>query len=569
MGDPDPGQCSPPCHSLGRRGPSAGDGVDMKRHLIILMAAAIPVAAALAPAAAGAVTRHSDPIAAAAATTCAAVPVSAPSGTKVVSVTAAAKAGGTITFAPTVPGYPAPDPISDVPAWCDITVTVTHPGAGDNVHIKVSLPQDPAKWSGRFQATGGQAYLAGDIADPSSELVSAVKAGYVGAATDAGVSGAIDATWGLNADGTLNTGLLTNFASRSVHDMAIIGKDVADNFYRRSVTYSYFTGCSTGGRQGYAEAQNYPTDFQGILADAPAIDWNRFEIATLWSQAVFNEEKVAPTTCELDAFNTAVVTACDKLDGVKDGIIDSPQDCKWDARSLVGKKLVCDGQNVTISTADADAINKIWAGPTSTSGKKLWYGLPKGADFASIAAPGNPFLVPKLWAQYFVTKNPSFDATKLTYKSFEQLFNSATRQFDSFIADNSPNLTKFAKSGGKLLTWQGQSDQLIPTPGTVAYRQRVDRLYGGTSKVDNFYRLFLLPGVNHCGNKASIGPLVNPGADLDALVNWVEKAQAPATLPATSADGKTTRNICAYPKAARYTGHGDTASAANYRCITA
>lgn len=564
-----PGQWSLPCIPLGRSPSPAGDREGMKRHLIVLMAAALPAAAALVPAAAGAAMRSGGPTAAESPRACAAVPVSAPSGTQVLSVTAAAHAGGTVTFAPLLPGYPAPAPITGVPAWCDITVTVTHPGASDNVHIKVSLPQDPARWSGRFQATGGQAYLAGDLADPSTELVSAVKGGYAGAATDAGVGGPIDTTWALNPDGTLNTGLLTDFASRSVHDMAIIGKDVADNFYRRSVTYSYFTGCSTGGRQGYAEAQRYPTDFQGILANAPAIDWNRFEIATLWSQAVFNEEKVAPTTCELNAFTTAVVTACDRLDGVKDGIIDDPQRCTWDARRLIGTTLVCDGQTVTISAAEADAVNKIWDGPRSKSGKKLWYGLPKGADFASIAAPGNPFLVPKLWAQYFVTKNPSFDPAKLTYQSFEKLFNSATRQFDSVIADNSPDLSKFARSGGKLLTWHGQSDQLIPTPGTVAYRQRVDHLYGGTSNVDKFYRLFLLPGVNHCGSTGSTGPVVNPGADLNALVNWVEKAQAPATLPATSLDGETTRDICAYPKVARYTGHGDTASAANYRCVNA
>ncbi len=121
-----------------------------------------------------------------------------------------------------------------------------------------------------------------------------------------------------------------------------------------------------------------------------------------------------------------------------------------------------------------------------------------------------------------------------------------------------------------MLTWHGQSDQLIPTRGTVHYRERVDAVSGGTKRVDDFYRLFLLPGVDHCGTKLySTGPRINPGADLDALVNWVEKGEAPATLPATSPDGTTTRNVCRYPMVARYTGHGDTNSAANYRCVTA
>jgi hypothetical protein len=537
----------------------------MKRHLLILMAAAVPAVAALGPAAADAVTRHGGPTATT--TVCAAVPVTAPSGTKVVSVTAVARPGGDFTY----PGaFPPHAPILGVPAWCDMDVVVTHPGAGDQVTVKVSLPQDRANWNGRFQATGGSAYLAGDLSDSSIPLISAVKSGYVAAATDAGVgTNSQDASWGLTADGRINTGLLTDFASRSVHDMAVVGKEVTTEFYQRAVHYSYFTGCSTGGRQGYAEAQDYPDDFQGILANAPAVDWNRFEIATLWSQAVFNEEKVAPTKCELDAFNTAAVAACDTLDGVPDGIIDNPQACTWDARRLAGTKVACDGRELTISKALADAVDKIWAGPVSPSGKKLWYGQNKGSSFDFIAKSGQPFNVPAQWAKYFVTKNPSFDATTLTYKSFEQLFASATREFDNVIGDNDPNLSKFARSGGKLLTWHGQSDQLIPTEGTVDYRRHVDAVLGGTEHVDDFYRLFLLPGVDHCGTPLfGTGALVNPDADLNALVTWVEKGHAPATLPTTTPDGKSTRNACGYPMVARYTGHGDTASATNYHCVT-
>ncbi|MFD6683049.1 tannase/feruloyl esterase family alpha/beta hydrolase [Micromonospora parva] len=517
----------------------------MKQRLMILTAAAVPLAASLLPVAVNAATRDGGPTAA---TTCTAVPVSTPSGTRVVSVTAASRAGGDFTF-PSTPGLPQNPPITAVPDWCDISVVVTHPGANDTVTIKVSLPQDAKDWNGRFQATGGSGYSAGDLSELSVPLISAVKGGYVGAATDAGVTTGLDASWGLTAEGKTNTGLLANFASRSVHDMAVIGKDVAKRFYRRAVTYSYFTGCSTGGRQGYAEAQNHPTDFQGILANAPAIEWNRFEIATLWSQAVYNEEKVAPSQCELAAFNTAAVAACDTLDGVRDGVIDNPQDCTWDARRLVGRKVACEGKEITITRAVADAVNKIWAGPVSPVGKKLWYGQNKGSAFNFIANPGAPFQVPDQWAKYFVTKDPSFDSTKLTYQTFTRLFTSATRQYDDIIGTNDPNLSAFAKAGGKLLTWHGQSDQLIPTQGTVDYRKHVNAFFGGNKRVDDFYRLFLLPGVDHCGTPLfSTGPLVNPGADLDALVNWVEKGKAPAALPATSVDGTFTGNIPRYPR---------------------
>lgn len=533
----------------------------MKRRLIILLAA-VPAAAALLPMAAHAVPHNNDRTS----TTCATMPVSAPSGTRVESVRATARPGGTITF-PDAPPLPTPDPITDVPAWCDITVTVTHPDANDHVNIKISLPQDRKKWTGRFQATGGSAYLAGDFGAP---LVSAVKGGYVGAATDAGVgANPLDVSgWALTPAGTVNTPLLRNFASRSLHDMAVVGKDVAKRFYGTAVSYAYWNGCSTGGRQGYQEAQDHPTDFQGILATAPAVNWDRFAVATLWSQAVFNEEKVKPTQCELDAFTVEAVKACDTLDGVKDNIIDSPQDCRWDPRRLVGTKVVCAGKEIRISAATADAVRKIWAGPVSPAGKKLWYGPNKGASLSSLATPGEPFFVADTWVRYFVTRNPSFDATKLTYNSFDQLFRSSQRQFNDIIGTDDPDLRPFAKAGGKLLSWHGQTDELVPTEGTVDYRERVNRLMGGNQRVDDFYRLFLLPGVNHCGK--GTGP--QPNDALGALVTWVEKGQAPATLAAstTGADGRTsTRDICRYPRVARYTGHGDPAAAANYRCTTA
>jgi hypothetical protein len=533
----------------------------MKR-LIMLIAAVVPLSVALAPIAAGAATHHSGNNAA---TVCSTIPVSAPSGAKVESVTAAAHAGGTVTF-PGVPPLPTPAPITDVPAWCDITVTLTHPGANDHVNIKISLPQDPHKWTGRFQATGGSAYLAGDFGAP---LVTAIKAGYVAAATDAGVGQSpIDVSgWALTADGKVNTPLLKNFASRSLHDMAVVGKDAALKFYGAPVRYAYWNGCSTGGRQGFEEAQDYPNDFQGILAPAPATSWDRFAVATLWSQVVFNEEKTYPTQCELEAFNTAAVKACDTLDRVKDGIIDNPQQCHWDARRLIGTKVLCNGKEITISAADAAVVNKIWAGPVSPDGKKLWYGPNRGASFSYLAQVGAPFFVADSWVKYFVKKDPQFDTTKLTYQQFAQIFQQSQQDFNSIIGADDPNLFAFRNAGGKLLSWHGQADELIPTQGSVDYRERVDRLMGGDKRVDDFYRLFLLPGVTHCGG----GPGPQPTDALGALVNWVEKGQAPATLAAatTDASGKTiARNVCRYPHVARYTGQGDPAMASSYRCAT-
>jgi hypothetical protein len=514
----------------------------MKRTLIALMVAALPAAAVLVPMAADA----SPP-------TCASVPVSAPQGTKVESVKAVANPGGTVTV-PATPPLPVDPPVTDVPAFCDLTVTVTHPGANDHVTIKVSLPQDPKKWSGRFLATGGSAYLAGNL--NSAEVVRAVKDGYAAASTDAGIGqNPIDVSgWALTPAGDVNTALLTNFADRGAHDMAVVGKSVTKSFYRTPVNHSYFNGCSTGGRQGYEEAQRYPADFDGILAKSAAVDWNTSEIGNLWSQAVFNEKKVAPTPCEINAFTTAAIRACDATDGVDDGIIDDPQNCHWDARRLTGTKVLCAGKEVTISAATADAVRLIWQGPPGG------YGPNKGASLASVATAGTPFFVAHTWAKFFVKRDPAFDATKLTYKSFEQLNRAAQRQFDDVIGTDDPDLSAFAKDGGKLIGWHGQSDDLVDTQSVVRYRQQVEK---NTKRTDDFYRLFLLPGVAHCG----AGTAPTPTDDLGALVTWVEKGQAPATLAAANPGGTVIRDICRYPMVARYTGHGSPDDAASFRCV--
>jgi pimeloyl-ACP methyl ester carboxylesterase len=531
----------------------------MKRKLL-LVAALVPLVASMIPVAAHAAhTEGADR----SKTVCSAPRVSAPEGARIESATAVAHAGGTETF-PGVPGLPAPEPLTDVPAWCEVTVTVAHADAVDHVNIKVALPQDQGAWNGRLQALGGSAYLAGDLGAPA---VAAVKAGYVGAVTDAGIGQSIEpSAWALTPEGAVNAPLLTNFASRSVHDLATVSKEVVKEFYGKSARYSYWNGCSTGGRQGYMAAQQYPEDFDGILAAAPAVNWDRFAVATAWSQAVFNEENVAPSLCELEAFNSAAVAACDTIDGVKDGIIDNPQECDWDPRALVGSTVICEGEAITITQPVADAVRRIWDGPVSTSGEELWYGPNKGASFAFLGQAGAPFFVADKWVKYFVEKNPSFDLTQLTYEKFDEIFAHSQEEFHATIGTDDADLSAFAQAGGKLLSWHGQQDQLIPTEGTVDYRERVSDAVGGEKRADEFYRLFLLPGVLHCGG----GPGQQPVDPLGALVKWVEKGKAPHTLATATVDTAGTtlasHDVCRYPMETVYDGIGDPAAASSYHC---
>ncbi|AQZ69584.1 unnamed protein product [[Actinomadura] parvosata subsp. kistnae] len=567
----------------------------MKR-LLAVLAAGVPLAAALClPVSASAATAPAatapaataPPVTASAATAspvstssaasvpaagafmCADISVKAPAGTTVESVTAQRHEAGTV-HVPAVTPLPAVD-VPDVPAHCAVTVTLTHPGVDDHAKVQVWLPEQG--WNGRFQAVGGSAFAAGDY---GAALAGAVKAGYATATTDAGVSTYIDTAWALDDAGKVDTALLKNFADRSVHEMTLVAKQVISAVYGKPASYSYWNGCSTGGRQGYMEAQRHPGDYDGILATAPGINWDEFEVATLWPQVVMNQEKTYPAACEFALFAQAAVKACDPLDGARDGLIGDPAKCRFDPRELIGRTVECDGEQETITAADAAVVRKIWDGPRTPSGRKLWSGIPVGAAFDLAATKpgadgqrvGQPFPVPAAWVATWLKRQPSFDVSTITYAEFAKLFAQSQAEYDKVIGTDDPDLSAFRRSGGKLLTWHGYADQLIPTQGTVDYRQRVERAMGGAHRVDDFYRLFLAPGVDHCGNTGSTGPV--PTDALGALTAWVEQGKAPRTLSAAVKDssGKTvTRELCLYPSVSRYTGHGDVADAASYRCV--
>ncbi|KUN18381.1 tannase [Streptomyces antibioticus] len=523
------------------------------RRLLTVLAAGVPLAAAVYLPTASAETQNASTVTAFSCTT---PSVKAPAGTAVESVTAVQQAGGTIQGTGILQGT-----VTDVPAYCEVTVTLTHPGADDHAKVRTWLPV--SGWNGRFQGLGGSAYLAGDN---NVGLATAVKQGYAAVTTDAGVGDALDTSWALNSAGQVNTTPLKNFASRSQHEAAVVGKEVVDGVYGKRPAYSYFTGCSTGGRQGYMEAQRYPGDYDGILADAPAVNWDEFEVATLWPQIVMNNEKTHPSACEFKAFTDAAVTACDKLDGIKDGLVNDPSRCDFDPRRLIGTKVVCEGKELTITAADAAVVRKIWDGPRTPSGKKLWYGVPVGADISALAG-ADAFPVPAAWVKLWVANDPSLDLSTITYSRFTELFKQSQAEYDKVIGTDDPDLTDFRKSGGKLLTWHGLADEYIPAQGTVHYRKQVEREMGGTKRVDDFYRLFLAPGTSHCGLNGQDGSTDG----LAALTAWVEHGKAPKTLPATliNADGQSvSRNLCSYPQVSRYKGYGDPAAASSFRCVS-
>ncbi|KAG5209866.1 Carboxylic ester hydrolase [Trichophyton interdigitale] len=476
-----------------------------------------------------------------------------------------------VEVAPFPPSPSKPNATIDI---CSVNVTLSHMGVNDKVVVSVWLPL-PDKWNGRFQGTGGGGWSAGTF---DMLMGPAALEGYSSAGTDAGVTvdvGSAD-KWALKEDGTVNYDLLENFASRSIHDMAIVGKAVTESYYKKPVNYSYFYGCSNGGRQGMVEAQKYPGDFDGILAGAPAIYWPRLLTSTEWPQVVMQSEKVFPSQCVFEAFRKAGIAACDKLDGIEDGVVSNLDSCEFNPFALVGKKVKCGGESTTITLAQAWVAKKIYDGPKSTAKRVLWDVLPVGAYYDGLANSTiengvpkiAPFVIASSWIRSFLKKDVNFDLSTITYADMPKLFQQSIDEFDKIAGGSNPDLSALKKSGTKLLTWHGLADQLIHPQTSIKYRQEVERRMGGGSEVDNYYRLFLAPGVTHCG---TLG-LNDGAAPIDALKvleRWVEKGEAPDTMPATATDasGATifTRNLCRYPLVPRYKG-GDKNSADSFEC---
>lgn len=448
--------------------------------------------------------------------------------------------------------------------YCSVNVTYTHPGYKDSVLVEVWLPL--TGWNSRFLGVGGGGYAAGY----DTQMGPFVQQGYVAAVTNAGLihNDSSPATWALNSPGNVNYDLLVNFASKSLGDLPIIGKAIAKDFFGTLPKHSYWSGCSNGGRQGLVSAQRYPNNYDGILAAAPAAYWTRLLPSLLWAQVVMHEVGHYPPLCEFEAFTAAAIQACDGLDGVVDGVISAPQLCTFNPHSVVGTKFNCSGTQETLSAQAATIVQKIWQGPRTTNGSFIWYGYDKDASLSIVAntthfsngtGTSNPWIVGSSWYTYFLAKDPNFDFTAITYNDYDRLTHQSIQEYDSVIGDADPDLSAFKAAGGKMITWHGVADEIIPTNNSIRYHEDVKAL---DPNVDDFYRLFLAPGIGHCGG----GPGYYPADALDALVSWVEKDVAPTKLSGVSLVTGGSQPLCEYPQVARWDGSNNSSLASAYTC---
>jgi hypothetical protein len=492
-------------------------------------------------------------------------------GAHILSITAERIHNYTTAFGGAV--FPSVGPVS----LCSVKVTLNHPGTPDKVLVETWLPLTREDWNGRFQAVGGGGYATGMF---ELMLGPAIRDGYASASTDGGhLMGYLDLDWSLIHDAeakeyTVNWNLLRNFATRSLADMVYVGKSITEQYFKEKPHHSYWNGCSQGGRQGYMMAQKYPGLLDGILAVAPALELPGMAMANFWPQLLMIESNTFISNCEFDWFGQKTIDKCDLLDGVSDGVITDPEVCDFDPNTLIGEKFECDGNEVVVTQTMADIVRKIQEGPKTPYGASLWPGLPYGTTAnvlanIKISSEGvrspNPFGIASSPIQNLLLKDPGFNFSTLTYEKYVALWAQSTMEFGWMLNGAETDLSSLKQSGTKLLTWHGINDEIIPHGKTVEYRKRVEEEMGGAQSVDEYYRLFLAPGVMHCGQGA--GPV--PKRALEQLEDWVERGEPPMTLDAETGDAEgdlVSRDICRWPRKMKYMGLGDSKRASSWSC---
>jgi hypothetical protein len=453
-------------------------------------------------------------------------------------------------------------------AYCQVNIRY---GAnpGQNVNIRVGLPLNSidggsggvqGAWNGRTQGIGGGG-CAGNL-----NVSAAVNSGYVGSGTDTGHAGG-DCESGVNADGSYNLQFINDFIRNAIKRQVLFSKSIAKAYYAMKPSHDYWNGCSTGGRQGYLLAQELGTELDGILANAPAIYWTRFQTAQMWGQIVMKDLLGAPiSAAKLNQATASAIAACDAADGVTDGVIDDPRTCAFSAKANVCGTPTAPAANC-LTSAEAEAIDKIWDGPRNGRGARIWFGLDRGTNLSALngASPFSLGVVQFHWNE----RDRGFNWQTVSAATYSQVAQDGSRNIAD-VTDTFGALDTFRRNGGKLLTFVGANDQLIMPRGVINYYRLMASRYGKPGEPDferlqSFYRLFRAPGVGHCGGGA--GP--QPMNLFEALVNWVENGVAPDRIlarNATGSGGARTRPLCPYPQTAIYNGSGSVDDAANFRC---
>jgi hypothetical protein len=463
---------------------------------------------------------------------------------------------------PQEPPYVPPLAVK-LPAYCRLDATLDRRTGADGRSYGIGFALAlPAEWNGRFLFQGGGG-LNGTVAPPlgrTGQGDAALARGFAVVATDTGHRGEVfDASFMADQQASLD------FAYQAVGRVAALAKRILAQYYGNPAAHAYFMGCSTGGREGMLMAERYPTYFDGIVVGAPAMRTGYSGIGDEWVATMLNHVAPVDASGKPDvrrAFSDAdrkavidgVLAACDGADGLHDGIVSDPIGCHFDPVSLVCTGPKADG---CLSGAQVDVLRKAFAGPKDWKGRQVYPGFLFDTGIAATQG------IPGLLAGGLNPVGPPFTATGMDVDA-----RAAAAAADPRAQLTSTwgwtNLNTFSSHGGKLLFYHGASDPWFSALDTVDYYDRMTRANGGASAVTGWSRLFLVPGMGHCGG----GPATLDTFDmLSAIVGWVEKEDAPESIRAT---GRTwpgrSRPLCPYPSHAHYEGTGDVEDAASFEC---
>jgi feruloyl esterase len=466
----------------------------------------------------------------------------------------------TMTLARTVgagafvaPGQSGPSAAARaLPAFCRVAATLT-PSSDSDIKVEAWLPS--ADWNGKFQAVGNGGW-AGSIA--YAGMMDALTKGYATASTDTGHTGG-SASFALG-----HPEKLIDYAYRSEHEMTVKAKALVAAFYGGAPRLSYWTGCSAGGKQGLMEAQRYPGDFDGIVAGSPAADWTGRAISAIRvAAAIHADEASYIPPAKYAAIHAAVLDACDAIDGVKDDVLENPSACAFDPAVLACKAA---DEASCLTAPQVIAARAIYASATSPVAKREIPGLVPGSElgWATWGGP-QPLGIAYDHFKYVVFKDPAWDFHR--FHADTDIARADAADAGLLNALN-PDLKPFFDRGGKLIQYHGWSDPQISPLASVDYFRSVEARLGGPANLDASYRLFMVPGMAHCGG--GDGP--NAFDTSSALEHWVEQRQAPERILASrvrAGQVERTRPLCPYPQVATYDGKGSTDDAGSFSCRVA
>ncbi|HSW38193.1 MAG TPA: tannase/feruloyl esterase family alpha/beta hydrolase, partial [Acidobacteriota bacterium] len=435
--------------------------------------------------------------------------------------------------------------------FCRIKAYST-PTSGSRIGIEVWLP-DRSNWNRRFLALGNPGFI-GSIA--SGGIARNMERGYVSAGTD---TGHVDEgfEWAIG-----HPEKWADWGHRAVHEMAVVTRALANAYYGEPIQYSYWNSCHNGGNQGLNEAQRYPNDFDGIIAEDPAFFVSHLQAGSLYISWVALKDGVdgpgyIPTE-KLAVINKAVLAACDANDGLIDGIIEHPPSCAWNPA-----RIQCKGNDRPdcLTAAQVETVRKIYEGAKFKDGAPIYTGFERGSELTwPLMIEKEPFIVNLNYFKGMVFEDAGWDWRTFDVDRDTRL---AVRKTADAVDATDPNLKPFKDAGGKLIMVASWNSTALPPRQLVKYYEEVEKTMGGPEQTRDFARLFAVPGSSGCPAFA------NPEGFkvFEALQAWVEEGKAPDKIIYAHTKGGQvyrTRPVCAYPQQARYKGSGDINDAANF-----